>query len=242
MDRADVCLTKLNFAKSRTYAKKIILEKRAFCNGKLILKPSDLVDEKNITVNKNKEDLYVGRGALKLEKAIDEFNIDLKDNICMDIGSSTGGFTQIMLLKGAKKVYAIDVGTNQLVDSLKNDDRVISLENTNFRDMEFNLINQTVDFISIDVSFISLKYIFANLYKFLNKDTKIIALIKPQFECGPKYLKKGIVKSNKVLEEVIDNVKDYALINSLQVISIINSPILGTDGNREFLSLIKGKF
>lgn len=242
MERADVCLTKLNFAKSRTYAKKIILEKRAFSNGKLILKPSELVDEKNITVNKVKEDLYVGRGAIKLEKAIDEFNIDLKDKICMDIGSSTGGFTQIMLLNGAKKVYAIDVGTNQLVDSLKNDDRVISLENTNFRDIEFNIINQTVDFVSIDVSFISLKYIFSNLYKFLNKDTKIIALIKPQFECGPKSLNKGIVRSKKVLEEVIDNIKDYALINNLQIISIINSPILGTDGNREFLSLIKGKF
>lgn len=242
MERADVCLTKLGLSKSRTHAKKIILEKRAFCNENIILKPSCLVDEKNIYIKEIKEDSYVSRGAIKLEKAIDAFNINLFNKTCMDIGSSTGGFTQIMLLNNARRIFAIDVGTNQLVDSIKNDKRVISLENTNFRNMSFDVINDFVDFVSVDVSFISLKYIFSNLSKFLKKDTEIIALIKPQFECGEKNLKKGIVKSKKVFENVIENVKDYALVNGLKVISIIDSPILGTDGNKEFLAYIRVKF
>lgn len=242
MERADVCLTKLGLSKSRTHAKKIIIEKRAFCNGKLILKPSCLVDEKNIYIKEIKEDSYVSRGAIKLQKAIEYFNINLFEKICMDIGSSTGGFTQIMLLNDARIVYAVDVGTDQLVESIKNDTRVISLENTNFRNMSFDVINKLVDFISIDVSFISLKYIFSNLSKFLKKDTEIIALIKPQFECGQKNLSRGVVKSKKVFENVIENVKDYALVNGLKVVSVIDSPILGTDGNREFLAYIKVKF
>lgn len=242
MQRADICLTNLKLTRSRTYAKKIILDKRAFCNGKLILKPSQLVDENNITVKNIQEDKYVGRGAIKLKYAIDKFKLSLDDKICMDIGSSTGGFTQIMLLNNAKIVYSIDVGTNQLVDFLRNDKRVISLENTNFRNLSFDRIKTCVDFVSIDVSFISIRYIFENLHKFLNNDTLIVALIKPQFECGVKGLSKGIVKSKKVLFDVIENVKEYALINNLQIINIIESPILGTDGNKEFLALIRGKF
>ena len=167
MERADICLLKLGLAKSRTHAKNIILEKRAFYDGKVIEKASLLVDENLVTVNSTVEDTYVGRGAIKLDSAIKNFELDLKDLVCMDIGASTGGFTQIMLNEKAKKVYAIDVGTNQLVDSLLNDERVVSLENTNFRYLDFEVIGEKVDFISIDVSFISLKYIFENLYKIL---------------------------------------------------------------------------
>lgn len=243
MERADICLLKLGLAKSRTHAKNIILEKRAFYDGKVIEKASLLVDENLVTVNSTIEDTYVGRGAIKLDSAIKNFELDLKDLVCMDIGASTGGFTQIMLNEKAKKVYAIDVGTNQLVDSLLNDERVVSLENTNFRYLDFEVIGEKVDFISIDVSFISLKYIFENLYKFLKEDSKIVALIKPQFECEGKSLnKKGIVKSKKVIENVIEKVKLYALANKLEVLEIIDSPILGGDGNKEKLALIKGIF
>lgn len=243
MERADICLLKLGLAKSRTHAKNIILEKRAFYDGKVIEKASLLVDENLVTVNSTIEDTYVGRGAIKLDSAIKNFELDLKDLVCMDIGASTGGFTQIMLNEKAKKVYAIDVGTNQLVDSLLNDERVVSLENTNFRYLDFEVIGEKVDFISIDVSFISLKYIFENLYKFLKEDSKIVALIKPQFECEGKSLnKKGIVKSEKVIENVIEKVKLYALANKLEVLEIIDSPILGGDGNKEKLALIKGIF
>lgn len=243
MERADICLLKLGLAKSRTHAKNIILEKRAFYDGKVIEKASLLVDENLVTVNSTVEDTYVGRGAIKLDSAIKNFELDLKDLVCMDIGASTGGFTQIMLNEKAKKVYAIDVGTNQLVDSLLNDERVVSLENTNFRYLDFEVIGEKVDFISIDVSFISLKYIFENLYKFLKEDSKIVALIKPQFECEGKSLnKKGIVKSEKVIENVIEKVKLYALANKLEVLEIIDSPILGGDGNKEKLALIKGIF
>lgn len=243
MERADICLLKLGLAKSRTHAKNIILEKRAFYDGKVIEKASLLVDENLVTVNSTVEDTYVGRGAIKLDSAIKNFELDLKYFVCMDIGASTGGFTQIMLNEKAKKVYAIDVGTNQLVDSLLNDERVVSLENTNFRYLDFEVIGEKVDFISIDVSFISLKYIFENLYKFLKEDSKIVALIKPQFECEGKSLnKKGIVKSKKVIENVIEKVKLYALANKLEVLEIIDSPILGGDGNKEKLALIKGIF
>lgn len=243
MERADICLLKLGLAKSRTHAKNIILEKRAFYDGKVIEKASLLVDENLVTVNSTVEDTYVGRGAIKLDSAIKNFELDLKDFVCMDIGASTGGFTQIMLNEKAKKVYAIDVGTNQLVDSLLNDERVVSLENTNFRYLDFEVIGEKVDFISIDVSFISLKYIFENLYKFLKEDSKIVALIKPQFECEGKSLnKKGVVKSEKVIENVIEKVKLYALANKLEVLEIIDSPILGGDGNKEKLALIKGIF
>lgn len=243
MERADICLLKLGLAKSRTHAKNIILGKRAFYDGKVIEKASLLVDENLVTVNSTVEDTYVGRGAIKLDSAIKNFELDLKDFVCMDIGASTGGFTQIMLNEKAKKVYAIDVGTNQLVDSLLNDERVVSLENTNFRYLDFEVIGEKVDFISIDVSFISLKYIFENLYKFLKEDSKIVALIKPQFECEGKSLnKKGIVKSEKVIENVIEKVKLYALANKLEVLEIIDSPILGGDGNKEKLALIKGIF
>ena len=244
MERADICIVNLGLAKSRTHAKRIITEKRAFYGGKVIEKVSMIIENPNlITINSTFEDSYVGRGAIKLDSAIKNFELDLENLICMDIGASTGGFTQIMLNENAKKVYAIDVGTDQLAKSLLADERVVSLENKNFRYLDFGEIGEKVDFVSIDVSFISLKYIFKNLYKFLKEDSKIVALIKPQFECDGKSLnKKGIVKSEKVIDNVIEKIKLYALGNKLEIISIIDSPILGGDGNKEKLALIKGIF
>ena len=244
MERADICIVNLGLAKSRTHAKRIITEKRAFYDGKVIEKVSMIIENPSlITINSTFEDSYVGRGAIKLDSAIKNFKLDLNNLVCMDIGASTGGFTQIMLNENAKKVYAIDVGTDQLAKSLLADDRVVSLENTNFRYLDFEEIGEKVDFVSIDVSFISLRYIFENLYKFLKEDSKIVVLIKPQFECEGKSLnKKGIVKSEKVIENVIEKVRLYALGNKLKIISIIDSPILGGDGNKEKLALIKGIF
>ena len=161
MERADICLVNLGLVKSRTHAKRIITEKRAFYCGKVIEKVSMMIENPDlITINSTFEDSYVGRGAIKLDSAIKNFKLDLKDLVCMDIGASTGGFTQIMLNENAKKVYAVDVGTNQLAKSLLDDDRVVSLENTNFRYLDFEVIGEKLDFISIDVSFICLKYIF----------------------------------------------------------------------------------
>ncbi len=244
MERADICLVNLGLAKSRTHAKRIITEKRAFYYGKIIEKVSMMIEKPELVIVKATfEDSYVGRGAIKLDSAIKNFKLDLENLICMDIGASTGGFTQIILNANAKKVYAIDVGTDQLAKSLLADDRVVSLENINFRYLDFEVIGEKLDFISIDVSFISLKYIFENLYKFLKEDSMIVALIKPQFECEGKSLnKKGIVKSEKVIENVIEKVRLYALGNKLEIISIIDSPILGGDGNKEKLALIKGIF
>lgn len=244
MERADICLVNLGLVKSRTHAKRIITEKRAFYDGKIIEKVSMMIENPGlITVKATFEDSYVGRGAIKLDSAIKNFKLNLTNLVCMDIGSSTGGFTQIMLNENAKRVYAIDVGTNQLAKSLLDDDRVVSLENTNFRYLDFEIIGEKVDFISIDVSFISLRYIFENLHKFLKEDSLIVALIKPQFECEGKSLsKKGIVKSEKVIDDVIEKIRLYALANKLEIISIIDSPILGGDGNKEKLALIKGVF
>ena len=218
MERADICLVNLGLVKSRTHAKRIITEKRAFYNGKVIEKVSMMIENpKLITINSTFEDSYVGRGAIKLDSAIKNFKLNLTNLVCMDIGSSTGGFTQIMLNGNAKRVYAIDVGTDQLAKSLLDDDRVVSLENTNFRYLDFEKIGEKIDFISIDVSFISLKYIFENLYKFLKEDSQIVALIKPQFECEGKSLnKKGIVKSEKVIENVVEKInktKNYFRFN-----------------------------
>lgn len=240
MDRADVCLTKLGLAKSRTHAKTIIEEKRAFYKGIVIDKASLLVDENFLTVETVKSDEYVGRGAKKLLSAIEEFGVDVKEKYCMDIGASTGGFTQILLENNAKEVFAIDVGTDQLAEKLRIDERVKNLENTNFRYLEFEKIGKILDFICIDVSFISLSYIFPNLKNFSNENTEIVALIKPQFECDKSMLnKKGIVKNPKHWKEVQLKVSKYALENGFKIKKIIDSPIFGGDGNKEFLAYIR---
>lgn len=240
MERADIVLVKLGLAKSRTYAKEIITQKRAFVGGKLIEKASQVVDENLVTINTVDSDSYVGRGAKKLIEALNVFEINVENLVCMDIGASTGGFTQILLENGVKKVFAIDVGSGQLDEKLLKDSRVVNLENTNFRYLDFEKIGEKIDFVCIDVSFISLKHIFSNLKKFVNENTKIIALIKPQFECSKIALnKKGIVKNEKYIKEAISNVRNYALINGFKIMSIIDSPILGGDGNREFLSYIR---
>ena len=179
---------------------------------------------------------YVSRGGLKLEKSMTAFDLQLTDTVCMDIGASTGGFTDCMLQNGAVKVYAIDVGYGQLDWKLRNDPRVVNMEKCNVRYLDTDLIEEPVDFISIDVSFISLKLIFPVAAKVLARDGEIVCLVKPQFEAGREQVgKKGIVRDRKVHRDVIENVIRYAEENGLYVHGLTFSPVTGAKGNIEYL-------
>ncbi|EGY76428.1 TlyA family RNA methyltransferase [Peptoniphilus indolicus] len=233
--RADILLYETGGAESREKAKRLIMSGEVFIKTQRVEKPGQLVDEDSEIYVKSKGIKYVSRGGFKLEKAIELYDIDLKDSICADIGASTGGFTHCMLLNGAKKVYAIDVGTNQLDYKLRVDERVVSMEKTNFRTFDVNSIEK-VDFVSIDVSFISLDLILPNVYKVLKDVGEVVALIKPQFEAGKdKVGKKGIVKDIKVHKEVIEKVIEITKTLNFRIKGITASPIRGTTGNKEFL-------
>lgn len=236
--RLDVALTELKLAKSRTLAQKIIAEGCVNVNGNIILKPSEKVDceTDKINVSDNPEcTKYVGRGGFKLEKAVEEFSIDLKGKYCLDIGASTGGFTDCMLKNGAEKVYAVDVGKDQLDPSLKINPKVISLEQLDIRNAS-DEIPDKVDFISIDVSFISLKLILPEIIRFSSEQAQCVALIKPQFENGKnKNGKNGIIKDNKVHKRIVDDIVSFAEGLGFCSITVIPSPINGGDGNKEFL-------
>lgn len=233
--RADVLLYELGEVESREKAKRLIMSGEVFIKTQRVEKPGQLVDEDSQIYVKLKGLKYVSRGGFKLEKAIELYQIDLSDKVCCDIGASTGGFTHCMLLNNAKKVYAIDVGTNQLDYRLRVDDRVISMEKTNFRTFDSNLI-EPIDFISIDVSFISLELILPKAYEILKDNGEIVALIKPQFEAGrEKVGKKGIVKDKKTHEEVLYKILSHVEKLDLRVKGITTSPIRGNTGNKEFL-------
>ena len=183
---------------------------------------------------------YVGRGGLKLKKALDEFNIDLNKKVAADIGASTGGFTDCMLQSGARKVYAIDVGYGQLDYTLRIDPRVINMEKTNVRYLDPSIIPEKVDFISIDVSFISVNLIFPVAEELLKNDGCIICLVKPQFEAGREQVgKNGIIKDKGIHLEVIRKVKEYAICSGLSPIALTFSPMTGAKGNIEYLLLLR---
>lgn len=238
--RADVLIVQKGLAKSREQAKRMIMAGDAIAGTMRIDKPGELLDaDVEIRIKENSIK-YVSRGGYKLEKILDTFDIDLQDKIAMDIGSSTGGFTDCMLQHGAKKVYAIDVGYNQLAYSLRIDERVVVMEKTNFRTMDVGIIKDRIDFISIDVSFISLKHIFPNASKLISGTGYICALIKPQFEAGKEKVgKKGVVRDEKVHEEVIENVLGLAKEEGLYPVKLTYSPIRGQEGNIEFLVLLQ---
>ena len=184
---------------------------------------------------------YVSRGGLKLEKAMNCFPIDLKDGVCMDMGASTGGFTDCMLQNGARKVYALDVGYGQLDYKLRVDPRVVNMEKTNIRYLDTDLIEEPVDFVSIDVSFISVKHMFPVVQKVLDSSGHMVCLIKPQFEAGREQVgKNGIVRDPAVHRQVIENVLRYASENGLEPLGLAFSPVKGTKGNIEYL-LFAGK-
>lgn len=241
MQRIDIYLAEKKYCISRNRAKELIKLGLVTLNGKIVDKCSIKVDESDeIFV---KDDIkYVSRAGLKLKEAISEFKIDLDNKICMDIGASTGGFTEVLLECNVKLIYAIDVGTNQLSKKLLSNKKVISIENQNFRYYDNIEIYGKIDFITIDVSFISLKKIILNTTKFLANDGEMVVLIKPQFEVGREFLNKnGIVNNIKLHKQVLTDIENEFLINGLYVERIIQSPIKGSDGNIEYLAFVKRK-
>lgn len=238
--RLDILLFEKGFAESREKAKAIIMSGIVYVDNQKSDKPGTCYpSDCNIEV-RGSTLKYVSRGGLKLEKAIDVFNIDLTDYTTMDIGASHGGFTDCMLQNGAKKVFSIDVGYGQLVWKLRNDERVVNLERTNFRYVTEEQITDPIDFFSVDVSFISLKLILPVARNFLKDGCTAVCLIKPQFEAGRENVgKKGVVRDPKIHESVISGIIDFTLENGFSVIGLDFSPIKGPEGNIEYLLYIK---
>lgn len=236
-ERLDVLVFKQGFADSREKAKTIIMAGDVFVNGQREDKPGSTFDEEKSTITVKEATLkYVSRGGLKLEKAMNVFPIKLEGAVCMDIGASTGGFTDCMLMNGAVKVYSIDVGYGQLAWKLRSDERVVCMEKTNFRYLTPQDINDEVDFASVDVSFISLSKILPPAYAILKDGAEMVCLIKPQFEAGrEKVGKKGVVREPKIHIEVINNVIGYAKEAGFAILGLDYSPIRGPEGNIEYL-------
>ena len=239
--RLDVYLYQNNFVKSRQKAKTLVESGNVMVNGKVVTKSSYEIDESlEYSIDISDDCQYVSRGGLKLEAILKSASVDVSGLVCVDIGASTGGFTDCLLKNGAKKVFAVDSGTNQLDTSLKNDERVVSIENYNARNIDISLTGDLVDIITIDVSFISQTLIMPNALKLLSENGMYISLIKPQFEVGRANIGKGgIVKNNGAILTAIDNV--FSVANSFGFIPthFIKSPILGGDGNTEFLAVFK---
>lgn len=235
-ERLDLLLVKNNLVESREKSKAIIMSGNVFVNGQREDKAGTMVDslaEVEIRGNTLK---YVSRGGLKLEKAIESFDLDLTNKICMDVGASTGGFTDCMIQNGASKVYSVDVGHGQLDWRLRNDERVICMEKTNIRYILPKDIPDTLDFVSIDVSFISLTKVLAPVKALMKEGGLLVCLIKPQFEAGrEKVGKKGVVREKSTHTEVISKVIDYAKSIHFKVLDLDFSPIKGPEGNIEYL-------
>lgn len=234
--RLDILLTERGLAESRQKAQAVIMAGHVFVAGQRVDKPGTAVLSDAPIEVRGHALPYVSRGGLKLEKAMKTFPITLTDKICADIGASTGGFTDCMLQNGAKYVYAIDVGTNQLAWSLRQDERVCSMEKTNIRYVTPDDIGELVDFVSIDVAFISLTKVLEPVKALMKENAQIVCLIKPQFEAGREQVgKKGVVREPRVHEEVIQMVMNYALSLGFHILGIDHSPIRGPEGNIEYL-------
>lgn len=236
--RLDQLLIDKGIFKSRHQAQLAILAGNVIINNTVVDKAGKLVP-KDAKIELKEKPKFVSRGGLKLAEALDKFNIKVKDKVAIDIGSSTGGFTDCLLQNGAKSVYAVDVGYGQLVLQLRNDPRVTLMEKTNARYLKPDNFKIQPSFVTIDVSFISLDKILPAVSGLLSKGSEVIALIKPQFEAGPKHLKKGVVRDDSIHETVIDKIKESAVKNGFSCKDVIPSPILGPKGNKEFLLYMK---
>lgn len=235
-ERLDVLLVKRNLAESREKAKAYIMAGNVFVGGVREDKAGTNVPENAEIELRGLAMKYVSRGGFKLEKAINSFGVELTGTVCMDVGSSTGGFTDCMLQNGAVKVYAIDVGTNQLAWKLRTDERVISMEKTNIRHVTPDQIGEAVDFVSIDVAFISLTKVLGPVQKLMKTGARMVCLIKPQFEAGrEKVGKKGVVRERETHMEVIENVVRFADSLGFFFHGLEFSPIRGPEGNIEYL-------
>ena len=238
--RLDILVTERGLAESREKAKALIMAGDVYVDQQKADKPGDLYPEEAPIEVRGKGLKYVSRGGLKLEKAMAEFPITLTGLVCMDVGASTGGFTDCMLQNGAKKVYAVDVGYGQLAWSLRTDPRVVNLERTNARYLSAEQVPEPIDFFSVDVSFISLSLILPAVRPLLAENARAVCLIKPQFEAGrEKVGKKGVVRDPAVHQEVIEKVLGFALENGYSVLGLTYSPVKGPEGNIEYLAYLE---
>ncbi len=239
-ERIDIVLVNKGLAPSRERAKALIMEGIVFVNNQKCDKAGTNVKDTDIIDVRGKTLKFVSRGGLKLEKAMKSFELSLDKFICADIGASTGGFTDCMLQSGAKKVYSIDVGYGQLAWKLRIDERVINLENTNFRNVTKEQIPDELDFASVDVSFISLTLILPVLRPLLKDGANAVCLIKPQFEAGRENVgKNGVVRERRIHISVINKIMDFALLNGFSFLGLDFSPVKGPKGNIEYLCLLK---
>ena len=238
-ERLDKILLQRGLVSSRVRAEQIIRETGVKVNGKLLNKTGKKVPVDAVIELLAEEIPWVSRGALKLREALDHWKPDLNNKTFLDIGASTGGFTEVLLANGVRKVYSVDVGKDQLHSKLREDQRVIDLEKTHVRELNHNLIKDKCQGCVIDVSFISLEKIFPFIHPFLESGAVIIALVKPQFEVGKENVGKGgIVKNQALYPEVIQKTIQLGSANHLKYQAHIESPILGGDGNKEFLMLL----
>lgn len=238
--RLDVALFERGFVDSREKGKALIMAGLVYINGNKETKAGASVKPEDCIELRGEKMPFVSRGGYKLKKAVDEFGLKLDGSVCMDIGASTGGFTDCMLQNGATKVYSIDVGYGQLAWKLRQDERVINMERTNFRYVTHDDIPEEIDFASVDVSFISLKLIIPVMRQLLKQGGKAVCLIKPQFEAGKEKIgKKGVVRDISVHEEVVGMIFDFALEQGFSVLNLDFSPIKGPQGNIEYLIFLE---
>lgn len=232
--RADRLLVERGLFESRAKAQAAIAAGLVTANGTVVRKPSEEIADDAI-IDAQPAHPYVSRGGLKLEAALDAFKFDPKGRVCLDIGASTGGFTDVLLKRGARRVYAVDVGRAQLHASLRGRADVVSLEETDIRTLTPGTFEEPPDLIVVDVSFISLKLVLPAAVALVRKPAQLVALIKPQFEAGRAALKKGVVRDEVVRQAVCDDIAGFVATLGWRVLGIIPSPIEGGDGNVEFL-------
>lgn len=238
--RLDVAVFERGLAETREKAKALIMAGSVYLNGQKALKGGAAVKDTDIIEVRGAVNPYVSRGGLKLHKAVQNFGLSLEGCVCMDIGASTGGFTDCMLSNGAAKVYAIDVGYGQLAWKLRCDEHVVNMERTNFRYVTHEQIPEQVDFASVDVSFISLRKILPVMRELLRDGGRAVCLIKPQFEAGRENVgKKGVVRDRAVHESVVASITEFAVESGFNVCNVDFSPIKGPEGNIEYLMLVE---
>jgi 23S rRNA (cytidine1920-2'-O)/16S rRNA (cytidine1409-2'-O)-methyltransferase len=235
--RIDQYLVDEGLAPTRSRAQALILSGNVLVNDTPVTKAGHTLPEGAIVRIRGEAHPYVSRGGVKLVRAMEEFKVSVKDRVGLDIGASTGGFTHVLLLAGAAKIFAVDVGHNQLDWKIRTDERVVVREKVNAREMPFEVVGQKVDIIVMDVSFISIEKILPNLLQFAHLETDWITLIKPQFEVGKEKVGKGgIVTDEADRQEVVQRVTAFGETLGLRRVGLIESPITGTDGNKEFLA------
>ncbi len=234
--RLDQLLVDKKLANSKNKAQSMIMAGQVLVNNKIITKSGNSFPENSKIIIKKLHPTWVSRGAFKLLKAIETFDVQIFDKVCLDIGSSTGGFTEVLLRNKAKRIFAIDVGTNQLHEKLKKEKKIISIENFNAKYLDNSIITEKIDLLVCDVSFISLKKVILPSLKLLSKNADIIALIKPQFETKKENLRKGVVKDESIHKQICKDIESWFVNTCMaKIIGLIPSPIKGPKGNIEFL-------